>query len=201
MADRHTASDVVDTALRLLDDEGLPELTMRHLATALGVQASALYWHFPNKQTLLARVSDRIVARSDRPVDGDWMPATTARAHALRDALLAYRDGAEVVSSSLALGLGGTQAIDLLEAEIARSGAPQARVAAESLVHFILGHVSHEQQRLQADSLGVVADAAPSTAGSFEFGVRLIVAGFDAVVAQRKTPQREPRGLPSQRDY
>ncbi|WP_233189149.1 TetR/AcrR family transcriptional regulator, partial [Subtercola sp. Z020] len=59
---RHTRAGVVDAALRILDDQGLPDLTMRHLAAALDVQPSALYWHFPNKQTLLAAVADRIVA-------------------------------------------------------------------------------------------------------------------------------------------
>ena len=49
-------------ALQLLDEYGLPDLTMRNLATALGIQPSALYWHFPNKQALLAAVSAKILA-------------------------------------------------------------------------------------------------------------------------------------------
>ena len=53
--------DVVTAALDILDRQGLPDLTMRRVASALDVQASALYWHFPNKQTLLAALADRIV--------------------------------------------------------------------------------------------------------------------------------------------
>src|SRR4051812_46795577 len=61
---RHSRDDVVEAALRILDDYGLPDLTMRRLAASLDVQPSALYWHFPNKQALLAELADRIVANS-----------------------------------------------------------------------------------------------------------------------------------------
>src|ERR1700712_2518028 len=103
---RHSRDDVANAALRILDEYGLPDLTMRRLAAALDVQPSALYWHFPNKQTLLAELADRICSRGPSAAPaGDWMLVTTAEATRLRDALLAYRDGAEVVASTLALRL------------------------------------------------------------------------------------------------
>lgn len=184
---RHTREDVAQAALRILDDDGLPDLTMRRLAAALEVQPSALYWHFPNKQTLLAELADRIVATAaSRPV-ADATTHTRAAASALRDALLAYRDGAEVVSSTLALGLGATTARDRLAAAIAADGFDErlAARAATALLHFVMGHVSHEQQRLQYDSIGVVAPeaaAAPDSddpAAEFAFGVDLLVGGLD----------------------
>lgn len=194
---RHTRDDVARTALRILDDHGLPDLTMRRLAAALDVQPSALYWHFPNKQTLLADLADRIVAHG-RPAAGpasgphaapdQWMHAVRTESAALRDALLAYRDGAEVVSSTFALGLGSTDAVDRLAAAVALGGfdADTSRRAATALLHFILGHVSHEQQRMQYDSIGVLADAgAVSTldeddpAAAFGFGVDLLVGGLE----------------------
>ena len=102
---RHTRADVVAAALSILDEHGLPDLTMRRLGATLDVQPSALYWHFANKQTLLASISDQIVsrARAVRAADDDWKSATRAETYALRDALLAFRDGAEVVSSTMAL--------------------------------------------------------------------------------------------------
>ncbi len=185
---RHTRDDVARTALRILDDYGLPDLTMRRLASALDVQPSALYWHFSNKQTLLAELADRIVARA-APTDS--IPDGTARIHAeaaaLRDALLAYRDGAEVVASTLALGLGSTVARDRIAAAIAADGFDQdtARRAASTLLFFTLGHVSHEQQRMQYDSLGALADpTGPSLeeddpAAEYAFGVDLLISGLE----------------------
>jgi hypothetical protein len=47
------------------------------------------------------------------------------------------------------------------------------------VLHFVLGHVSHEQQRLQFDSLGVVATtASDDAADAFAFGVDVFVAGL-----------------------
>jgi len=175
----HSADDVARTALRILDDHGLPDLTMRRLATALEVQPSALYWHFPNKQTLLAELSDRIVGRmaSGIPVD------VRVEAHALRDALLAYRDGAEVVSSTLALGLGSSLGHDRLTAAITAEGfdADTARRGATTVLHYVLGFVWHEQQRLQYDSLGArEAESSGLESEDFSFGLDLIAGGLRA---------------------
>ena len=87
---RHTREDVTRAALSILDELGLPDLTMRRLASTLNVQPSALYWHFANKQSLLAAVSDSILAQL-RPATstGDWRADLHAEARALRDALLA----------------------------------------------------------------------------------------------------------------
>ncbi|MFH8249735.1 TetR family transcriptional regulator [Microbacterium sp. B2969] len=186
-ARRHTRDDVARAALRILDDDGLPDLTMRRLAAALDVQPSALYHHFPNKQSLLAELADRIVAQADapRPFDGS---RTRSAAAALRDALLAYRDGAEVVSSTLALGLGSTAARDGLAAAMSADGfdADDASHAAAALLHFVMGHVWHEQQRMQYDSLGVVepdASLSPQSAdealAEFTFGVDLLIGGLE----------------------
>lgn len=183
----HSADDVARTALRILDDHGLPDLTMRRLATALEVQPSALYWHFPNKQSLLAELSDRIVGRmaSGDPVD------LRTEALALRDALLTYRDGAEVVSSTLALGLGSSLAHDRLTAAVTRDGfdPDTARRAATTVLHYVLGFAWHEQQRLQYDSVGVHAGdpvdppgngAAGLASDDFAFGLDLIATGLRA---------------------
>ena len=206
-AARHTREDVIAAALGILDQHGLADLTMRRLGAILDVQPSALYWHFVNKQTLLASIADRIVERA-RPIirvgDG-WRETTHAEAYALRDALLAYRDGAEVVSSTLALGLGAGLPLTLLSGSIERGGFDRrtSGIAAAALVHFVLGHVSHEQQRIQADSLGVVAesvsahpaasDSMPRAAESFEFGISLLLAGLEL----QRNPAEQPATKPA----
>jgi AcrR family transcriptional regulator len=199
----YTREDVVETALRILDEFGLADLSMRRLAGVLDVQPSALYWHLPNKQTLLALVADQIIDRAaivdhaDFTQDGslDWKAVTLAESIAIRDALLAFRDGAEVVSSTLALGLGAEGALARIRAGIDAvcTDAEVARVAGESILFLILGQVWHEQQRMQADSLGVVAasvaanpaDAhestttSPSRGDSLGFAIELILDGLE----------------------
>ena len=63
---RHHRADVLAHAVDLLDSHGLAALTMRRLGTELGVQPSAIYHHFENKQTLLAAVADEVLARGPR---------------------------------------------------------------------------------------------------------------------------------------
>lgn len=185
----YTRDDVVETALRILDEFGLADLSMRRLAGVLDVQPSALYWHVPNKQTLLALVADQIIERA-APVEpsDDWQARTLAEAIAIRDALLAYRDGAEVVSSTLALGLGADQAMARIRAGIDSvcEDPEVARVAAESILFLVLGQVWHQQQRMQADSLGVVAPRAATSpddvtrdSDSLGFAITLILDGLE----------------------
>ncbi|NUS43006.1 MAG: TetR family transcriptional regulator [Mycobacteriaceae bacterium] len=56
---------VTDAALALVDAEGLGALTIRRLATDLGVTPMALYWHFKNKDELLGGVRERIWSQID----------------------------------------------------------------------------------------------------------------------------------------
>ena len=186
----YTREDVVETALRILDEFGLADLSMRRLAGVLDVQPSALYWHVPNKQTLLALVADQIIDRAamvdhrEFTQDGslDWKAVTVAESIAIRDALMAFRDGAEVVSSTLALGLGADGALTRIRVGIDAvcPDGEVARVAAESILFLILGQVWHEQQRMQADSLGVVAPAVGATPEDARAESRVLVGQIDA---------------------
>lgn len=156
---------------------------MRKLALELGVQPSALYWHVPNKQQLLAELADRIVARARHvSLDGDWHPNVIAGARALRAALLSCRDGAELVSSSLALGLGGTLAHRQLSDAISRGSIDRALADATAviLVHQILGQVWHEQQRSDAQRLGVAVpeSTAYERGNDIDLGVELVLLGL-----------------------
>jgi AcrR family transcriptional regulator len=158
---------------------------MRRIADVLDVQVSALYWHFPNKQALLAAVSGRIAAGTDAA----GLPES---ATALRERLLAHRDGAEVVSSSLALGLLELPArTQMVEAALAAGlSDAAAEVAADTLVHYVIGFTFHEQQRLHAAVVGAAdpsVDLSPAriavTGGDFEAGLAMVVSGIRSSAA------------------
>jgi AcrR family transcriptional regulator len=51
---------VIDAALRLADEEGLDAVSFRRLADRFAVTPMALYWHFADKEALLAALADRI---------------------------------------------------------------------------------------------------------------------------------------------
>jgi TetR/AcrR family tetracycline transcriptional repressor len=60
---------VVDRGLAIADAEGLDALTIRRLASELGVTPMALYWHFRSKEALLTGLADRVWAEIDTDVD------------------------------------------------------------------------------------------------------------------------------------
>jgi len=71
---RLTKQAVVGCALALGDEEGLDAITYRRLATELGVTPMALYWHFKNKEELLAGLADQVWSEIDTDVDltAEW---------------------------------------------------------------------------------------------------------------------------------
>ena len=162
-----TSKDVVDAAIAILDEYGLGDLTMRRLATALGVQPGALYWHVANKQALLGAVADTILDGLDDDMpSGDWDLRFNELAHRLRAALLAHRDGAEVVAAAHALRTGRGSTLVLLTQVLTDAGFTEveAELAALAVLHYVLGHTVDEQGHAQ--SVDLVAGAGSPSAAS-----------------------------------
>lgn len=152
---------IIDTALQLLDDYGLADMTMRRVATTLGVAPpGALYWHIANKQALIAAIAEAIVA----PIDGETPP--TALALDLRRCLLAHRDGAEVTSAGLSQPGNATweRLVDRFVAAVrATSSAPEEELltGAHAIIYLVLGSATMEQARTQlAEATGGASEAA-----------------------------------------
>jgi AcrR family transcriptional regulator len=177
---RHHRDDVVRHAIDVLDAYGLADLTMRRLAGELDVRPSALYHHFRDKQSLLAAVADEVLRRGARPlVSSAWDEQVVEICSGLRDALLAYRDGAELVSTVIAFGLGASRPYDDLVAALgpARLGSDLTPTAARTLLHLVLGHTLDEQTHLQAGSAGAIGDD-PRPRSDFAAGLGLVVDGI-----------------------
>lgn len=163
--------DVVTGALGVLDTHGLEFCSMRRVAAALDVQPSALYHHVPNKQTLLALMADRLVADVEVPTDGSVDERATVLAHTLRDAMLAVRDGAEVVATASAFRLG----VSRIESDLA--AALGERDGARTLLLFVFGHTQATQMHRLASGVGAI-EPDPDLDESFGRGLQIVLRGL-----------------------
>jgi TetR/AcrR family transcriptional regulator, tetracycline repressor protein len=96
---------VVAAGLKLLNEVGLEQLTLRRLAKGLKIQAPTLYWHFKSKQELIDAMATLMLAKGTPALvpprsAGDWKTWVTAFGAGLRQTLLKHRDGARVVAGS-----------------------------------------------------------------------------------------------------
>lgn len=133
-----TVETITNTALDILSRYGLGDLSMRRLARELGVQPSALYWHVKDKQSLLVLISKSLRAEVDArcPATADPLAA----AMSLREVLLKYRDGAEI----LLLGY------SIAPADVTPQALAGQRLGAEvaqGIMTLTLGGVAVEQNR------------------------------------------------------
>jgi TetR/AcrR family tetracycline transcriptional repressor len=95
---------VVKRAVDLMAEAGLEALTLRRLATELGVSAPTLYWHVRDKRQLLDLMAEALVdqaGRSTAPAHGQpWWDWLAERARLQWRALTSHRDAALVVAGN-----------------------------------------------------------------------------------------------------
>jgi AcrR family transcriptional regulator len=204
---------VVDRALRLADADGLDALTIRKLATDLGVTPMALYWHFRSKDELLEGLAERLWSEIDVNVDSE-APWTTQlqrvlesllrvlRTHPAGTGLLlhsekqgeSYANAAEVTLELLRGAGFDPQTASALARSALWTGI--MLVMSEPGVEFLTEDEKAEAQRKKQVALAslppakfprLVECAVPMTSCDpdvhYELGVRLFMAGVEAIAA------------------
>lgn len=104
--ERLSRDTVARAAIALVDAEGLDALTVRRLATGLGVTPMALYWHFKDKEALLHGVVEQLLSDVVLPTDdadAPWDIRLRAVLEALLASLAAHPAVAELVKRRMLL--------------------------------------------------------------------------------------------------
>jgi TetR/AcrR family transcriptional regulator, tetracycline repressor protein len=148
---------IVTAALGALDETGLDGLTVRVVASRLGVQPPALYWHVRSKQDLLDEMATEIwrqigVSLAALDTDLPWDQGMTAFATITRRALLARRDGAKMVSGTYLTDASLLSGQEEGLASLIRQGfnVTDAIRAYQLLYNFTIGFCIEEQAVAQA---------------------------------------------------
>ena len=98
---------VLERALELADRAGLEALTMRSLATALGVKPMSLYYYVSKKSEILDGLVDMVFAEADAArshLEGPWQEAMRERAETMRSTLARHRWALGLIESRTSPG-------------------------------------------------------------------------------------------------
>lgn len=140
-------AQILATARRLIDEDGWEKLTIRRLATEVGVGATTLYHHIRNKDDLLLHLLNHHIGQIERPgPPGSPRDRIITAATAMRDALTAWPWAAEVLSADGFVGLLDESAMWMVEDVVAGAGdhgctADQSVDVFRSIWFFTVGEV------------------------------------------------------------
>lgn len=154
-------------------------MTMRRLATHLGVAPGALYWHFENKQALIAATARHLVSELfEKPRTVESNDEFIQRCADLRATMWSHRDGGELVSAAMTNDALRAELLTYLAAGFTPQTPPGvAETAAETALHFLLGSTVIAQTQAQL-AAAAGADLGPEHTGAKFFqGIQLIISG------------------------
>jgi AcrR family transcriptional regulator len=123
-----SAEAVIETALRLVDRDGLDALSMRRVAQDLGTGAASLYAYFANKDELLEQLLDRVIGEIPLPVAhpprDDWAAVIKRSCWDSRAVFLAHRDLVKVARASIPVGPNSLRYTEAMLAVLRGAGIP-----------------------------------------------------------------------------
>ncbi|MFC6086363.1 TetR family transcriptional regulator [Sphaerisporangium aureirubrum] len=100
-ADKLTRDTVIDQAMALADEEGVDAVTIRRLAARLGVTPMALYWHFKNKDELMAALAEHVLGGVTAGVSPDdpWRDRLRVLVEAVVHAMREHRSLPDILTA------------------------------------------------------------------------------------------------------
>lgn len=136
-----TREAIADAALKIVDAEGLAELSMRRLADELGTVASALYAHVSGKDELLQMLIDRVAGEMTAPTPDParWIEQTKELLRTMHRIFAAHRDLAGASLANIPTGHSALKLMDALLAILRAGGLPKqvAAYAADLLPMYV----------------------------------------------------------------
>jgi AcrR family transcriptional regulator len=137
-----SAEAVIETALRLVDRDGLDALSMRRVAQELGTGAASLYAYFANKDELLEQLLDRVIGdiplpEADPARPGDWPAAVRRTCWDSRAVFLAHRDLVKVARATIPVGPNSLRYTEAMLAVLRGAGIPD-KIAAWGMDQLVL---------------------------------------------------------------
>ena len=193
-ADGITVERIVETAIQLVDDEGLAALTVRRIGDELDTGSASLYRHVASRDELVVLMADQVIGEvvlPDPELSGRERMAWLA--HELRRVLLDHDQLLPALTAAPLLGPNALRGVEVgLVAAIDAGHPPEVATAAVlALIDFVLGTVyfdtSRAGQSLADDATGqgvagnppLAGPAPPGADAVFDFGLETFLNGLD----------------------
>jgi AcrR family transcriptional regulator len=192
-----TRERIISAASALVDAEGLDALSMRRLATELGVQGPSLYNHFATKAEIVDAVADAVVEQVDVSVFGryEWQEALRRWAKSYHAALSAHPNVVPVLATGPGRRPAALAMAEAVFGALVDAGWPPARathigalmrylVTGSALGSFALGFdidpaLYDQYPHLHRAPL-LAAHHEAVDEGAFELGLDLMISGLAA---------------------
>jgi AcrR family transcriptional regulator len=204
---------IVNTALALVDRDGLKALSMRRLGAELGVDPMAVYYHIPKKEALLDAIVEAVMASIDltvyHPEDSSEERVMCA-AKAYRDAMLAHANALPIVLSRGPATAAALRPVELLIGILREAGLPPAKALAgmntiAAAVRGFVGMIAHGASKehspeelarqIPAEDFPHLRSAMPFAGEfadhGFDFGIRSLARGL---IAEAQSGMKLPEG-------
>jgi TetR/AcrR family tetracycline transcriptional repressor len=143
---------VTQAGLKLLNEIGLEQLTLRRLGVELGVQAATIYWHFKSKEELLDEMATTVLVEGagnllPRRRSGEWKVWAATFGEGLRKTLMGYRDGGRMVSGTRLTTVEPLKTTERIAGELVGAGFSlrAAVVLMTTIYNYTLSFVMEEQ--------------------------------------------------------
>jgi AcrR family transcriptional regulator len=143
-----TAERIAQVALEIIDAEGLDELSMRKVALRLGTGPASLYAHVENKEALLDRVLDLVIAEVEvpDPEPERWQEQLKEVMRSQHEVFRRHRDIAKVALARVPSGEAALPVLDRSVGLLRAAGLPDHIVGlAPDLTGLYVSAVSLEE--------------------------------------------------------
>jgi AcrR family transcriptional regulator len=202
---RLTRERIIRAAVGLIEDGGVEALSMRGLATELGVAVMSLYNHVPGKAALLDGVAEQIMEGLELVDDpaADWQERARALVRAFRKVAhdnprsvttvltrkIDTTAGLRVVERALAIadaaGFDGVTSVRIMRALLAYAiGAQMRESGAAKMLEGPPVHVDPAEFPLVASLAAELLTHDPET--DFEFGLDLLISALENLERARR---------------
>jgi AcrR family transcriptional regulator len=205
---------ILAAAVEIADERGIGAITMRAVASRLGVEAMSLYNHVANKDDILDGMADLVAEQFDLPVDeNDWREAMRRRAvsahevfgrHPWAPMLFDSRESSGpsrlryfdwVLGTLIRAGFsvdGAARAFSLLDSYVYGFGIQQFNVSAdgaaptEEMAEAMLAFIPPEQYPYLHRMASHAMRVGYDAEADFDFGLEIVLDGLERILDESR---------------